>query len=266
VLPDAVQSFINAQADASPLRFDGLRAVFLNGTLKRSPETSHTDGLLSVSRALMERLGVRTDVLRLVDHTIPPGVQPDMREHGWPADDFPDLYRQFIEPAHIVVLASPIWLGDQSSMTRLAIERLYGWSGQTNAAGQWSYYGKVGGAIITGNEDGGKHCAAQMLYALSHIGFVIPPHVLDRRGRTGPVLPGRQPGRPQPLDDPQHGLRSLEHAPPRPDDHRGGRDPCVRQRHPRLEPVRPRAPQPGVPLTDGQPASRRPPIATARSA
>jgi multimeric flavodoxin WrbA len=175
VLPDAVQSFINAQADASPLRFDGLRAVFLNGTLKRSPETSHTEGLLSVSRALMERLGVRTDVLRLVDHTIPPGVQPDMREHGWPADDFPDLYRQFIEPAHIVVLASPIWLGDQSSMTRLAIERLYGWSGQTNAAGQWSYYGKVGGAIITGNEDGGKHCAAQMLYALSHIGFVIPP-------------------------------------------------------------------------------------------
>lgn len=175
MLPDAVQSFINAQADASPLRFDGLRAVFLNGTLKRSPETSHTDGLLSVSRALMERLGVRTDVLRLVDHTIPPGVQPDMREHGWPADDFPDLYRQFIEPAHIVVLASPIWLGDQSSMTRLAIERLYGWSGQTNAAGQWSYYGKVGGAIITGNEDGGKHCAAQMLYALSHIGFVIPP-------------------------------------------------------------------------------------------
>ncbi len=87
----------------------------------------------------------------------------------------PDLYRELIEPADIVVLATPIWLGDQSSMTRLVIERLYGWSGDLNGAGQWSYYGKVGGVLVTGNEDGGKHCAAQMLCALSHIGFTIPP-------------------------------------------------------------------------------------------
>lgn len=85
--------------------------------------------------------------------------------------------RDLIEPADIVVLASPIWLGDQSSMTRLMIERLYGWSGELNDAGQWSYYGKTGGVGITGNEDGAKHCAAQMLYALSHIGFTIPPQV-----------------------------------------------------------------------------------------
>jgi len=109
------------------------------------------------------------------DHTIPPGVYPDMRKQGWDVDDFPDLYRELIEPADIVVLATPIWLGDQSSMTRLVIERLYGCSGDLNGAGQWSYYGKVGGVLVTGNEDGGKHCAAQMLYALSHIGFTIPP-------------------------------------------------------------------------------------------
>jgi hypothetical protein len=35
-------------------------------------------------------------------------------------------------------------------------------------------YGEVG-VLVTGNEDGGKHCAAPMLYALSHIGFTIPP-------------------------------------------------------------------------------------------
>jgi multimeric flavodoxin WrbA len=74
-----------------------------------------------------------------------------------------------------VVLATPIWLGDQSSPTRLMIERLYGWSSDLNEHSQWSYYGKTGGALITGNEDGGKHCAAQMLYALQHIGFSIPP-------------------------------------------------------------------------------------------
>jgi multimeric flavodoxin WrbA len=85
------------------------------------------------------------------------------------------VYRRLVEPADIVVLAGPIWLGDNSSMTRLIIERLYGWSGDLNESGQWSYYGKVGGALITGNEDGGKHCNAQILYALQHIGLAIPP-------------------------------------------------------------------------------------------
>lgn len=174
-VPDSIRSFVKAQAASSEVDFSDLRAVFLNGTLKRSPEPSNTDGLIGISASIMEELGVTADVVRLVDHTIPPGVQPDMREHGWDVDDFPDIYRQYIEPADILVLASPIWLGDQSSLTRLAVERLYGWSGELNAAGQWSYYNKVGGAVITGNEDGGKHCAAQMLYALQHIGLVIPP-------------------------------------------------------------------------------------------
>jgi multimeric flavodoxin WrbA len=60
-------------------------------------------------------------------------------------------------------------------MTRLIIERLYAYSGELNDAGQWSYYGKVGAAITTGNEDGGKHVSAQVLYALQHIGLVVPP-------------------------------------------------------------------------------------------
>jgi multimeric flavodoxin WrbA len=175
MLPDSVQAFIDSEVAASTTDFSDLRAVFLNGTLKRSPDPSHTEGLIGISRRILEGVGARADVVRAVDHVIPPGVYPDMREHGWERDDFPALYRDLIEPADIVVLASPIWLGDQSSMTRLLVERLYGWSGELNAAGQWSYYGKVGGALITGNEDGGKHCAAQMLYALAHIGFTIPP-------------------------------------------------------------------------------------------
>lgn len=177
MLPTSVQRFIDAEIAANPTDYSDLRAVFLNGTLKPSPQISNTEGLIAISKHILDQLGVRTDVVRTVDHTIPPGVQPDMREHGWPDDEFPELYRTLIEPADIVVLATPIWLGDQSSVTRLTIERLYGWSGELNAAGQWSYYGKVGGVIITGNEDGGKHCAAQMLYALSHIGFTIPPQV-----------------------------------------------------------------------------------------
>lgn len=175
MLPESVQAFIDAEIAASTTDFSDLRAVYLNGTLKRSPAASHTEGLIALSEHILGGVGVRTDIIRAVDHVIPPGVQPDMREHGWERDDFPGLYGEFIEPADIVVLCSPIWLGDQSSMTRLFIERLYGWSGKLNADGQWAYYGKVGGALITGNEDGAKHCAAQMLYALSHLGFTIPP-------------------------------------------------------------------------------------------
>ena len=113
--------------------------------------------------------------IRTVDHEIPPGVWPDMREHGYDRDDFPAIYREAVVPADILIIAGPIWLGDQSSQTRMIIERLYAYSGEVNAAGQWSYYGKVGGVLTTGNEDGGKHVSAQVLYALQHIGLTVPP-------------------------------------------------------------------------------------------
>lgn len=190
MIPASIQDFIDhqvSQARGKGLRFDDLRAVYINGTLKPSPEISQTEGLINVSRRIMDGLGVRTDVVRLVDHVIPPGVQPDMRVYGAERDDFPEIFTTLIEPADIIILATPIWLGDQSSQTRLAIERLYGWSGVLNEAGQWAYYGRVGGVIITGNEDGGKHCSAQMLYALQHIGLLIPPQAdAYWNGEAGP--------------------------------------------------------------------------------
>src|SRR3954470_12166918 len=173
-IPASIQTFVDEQVDEAPTRYDDLRAVIFNGTLKRSPEPSQTDGLLAITRGIMERLGVQVDEVRTVDYEIPPGVWPDMTEHGYARDDFPALYASLVVPAHIVILAGPIWLGDQSSMTRKIIERLYAYSGDVNEAGQWSYYGKVGGAVTTGNEDGGKHVSAQILYALQHIGLTVP--------------------------------------------------------------------------------------------
>jgi multimeric flavodoxin WrbA len=186
-IPAPIQSFIDRQADAAPTDYSGLRAVVFNGTLKRSPETSHTDGLLAISTGLMERVGVRVDEIRTADHEIPPGVWPDMTEHGYERDDFPQMYRELVVPADIILIAGPIWLGDQSSLTRKAIERLYAYSGDVNDHGQWSYYGKVGGALTTGNEDGGKHVSAQVLYALQHIGLAIPPQAdAYWNGEAGP--------------------------------------------------------------------------------
>lgn len=167
--------------------FTGLRALFFNGTLKKSPETSNTDGLLQASVDLMRQHGVETEVIRTIDHDIATGVYPDMREYGWETDEWPKIYKK-VQAADILVLAGPIWLGDNSSQMKKVIERLYANSAELNDAGQYAYYGKVGGCIITGNEDGLKHCAMNVLYSLQHIGCTIPPQA--DAGWIGEVGPG----------------------------------------------------------------------------
>jgi multimeric flavodoxin WrbA len=168
--------------------FSGLKAVFFNGTLAKSPEPSHTQLLIDVSVGIMEKHGVEVEVIRTIDHPeIATGVYPDMTEHGWEKDEWPEIWQRVLA-ADIIVLAGPIWLGDNSSMTKKIIERLYAQSGQLNALGQWIFYGKVGGCLITGNEDGIKHCAMDVLYSLQHIGCVIPPQA--DAGWIGEAGPG----------------------------------------------------------------------------
>lgn len=167
--------------------FNGLRALFFNGTLTKSPGASHTDSLIKLSTAIMKKHGVDTEVIRVIDHDIATGVYPDMREHGWSKDDWPAIYKK-VEAADILVLAGPIWLGDNSSMTKKVIERLYACSSLLNEKGQYAYYGKVGGSLITGNEDGVKHCTMNTLYSLQHLGCVIPPQA--DAGWIGEVGPG----------------------------------------------------------------------------
>lgn len=154
--------------------FSDLKALFINCTLKPSPQLSHTQGLIDISRAILEKNGVTVDVLRAVDHDIAPGVWPDMTEHGWKKDDWPGVFEKVMD-ADILVITSPIWLGEKSSVCTRVIERLYACSSQLNAKGQYAYYGRVGGCLITGNEDGAKHCSMNILYSLQHLGYVIPP-------------------------------------------------------------------------------------------
>lgn len=168
--------------------FSGLKAVFFNGTLTKSPEPSHTDRLIKISQGIMEKHGVKTELIRTIDHpNIATGVWPDMREHGWPKDEWPDIFERVIG-ADILVLAGPIWLGDNSSQTKKVIERLYACSGILNKSGQYAFYGKVGGCLITGNEDGIKHCAMNVLYSLQHLGYTIPPQA--DAGWIGEAGPG----------------------------------------------------------------------------
>lgn len=122
----------------------------------------------------MEENGVKTEVIRPVDYHIPPGVYPDMSEHGFERDDWPEIQQKVLD-ADILIIGTPIWLGEKSSECTKVIERLYGYSGNQNDAGQYVYYGRTGGCIITGNEDGAKHCAMSIMYGLQHLGYVIPP-------------------------------------------------------------------------------------------
>ncbi len=167
--------------------YSGLRAMYINCTLKKSPDVSHTDGLVEASAAVMRKAGVEVEVLRAIDHDIATGVYPDMTEHGWASDEWPQIYER-VMASDILVLAGPIWLGDNSSVMKAVIERLYSGSGELNDAGQSRYYGRVGGCLITGNEDGIKHCAMNILYSLQHVGYTIPPQA--DAGWIGEAGPG----------------------------------------------------------------------------
>ncbi|NKB66145.1 MAG: flavodoxin family protein [Candidatus Latescibacteria bacterium] len=154
--------------------FSDLTAIFLNCTLKKSPELSHTQGLIDIAKAIMEKNGMTVDQLRPVDHQIATGVWPDMTEHGWDVDDWPAISER-VMAADILVIGTSIWLGEKTSVATQVIERLYATSHLLNEHGQYAYYGRVGGCLVTGNEDGAKHCAMNILYSLQHLGYMIPP-------------------------------------------------------------------------------------------
>lgn len=171
--------------------FADISVIFINCTLTKSPKSSHTETLIKKSQEIMDRQFVKTEIIRSIDYNIASGVYGDMREHGWEKDDWPDIYNKVMS-TDILVLAGPIWLGDNSSEMKKVIERLYGNSTMLNAFGQYAYYGKVGGCLITGNEDGLKHCAMNVLYSLQHIGYTIPPQA--DAGWVGEIGPGESYG------------------------------------------------------------------------
>lgn len=151
----------------------------------------------------MDKHGVKTESIRAIDHEIAFGVYPDMTEHGYERDDWPKIYEK-VKATNIVVLAGPIWLCDNSSVMRQVIERLYANSHILNEHGQYGDYGKVGGCLITGNEDGVKHCAMNVLYSLGHLGYTIPPQA--DAGWIGEAGPGLSYGDPKEDGSGHYGL------------------------------------------------------------
>lgn len=167
--------------------FSALSALYINCTLKSTGELSHTEGLMKKSIAIMKKHKVKVEMMRAVDFDIAPGVQHDMTKHGFEKDDWTKIFKKVMK-ADILILGTPIWLGEKSSVCSRVVERLYTESGKTNEFGQYIYYGKTGGCIITGNEDGIKHCGMNILYSLQHLGYAIPPQA--DAGWIGEAGPG----------------------------------------------------------------------------
>lgn len=167
--------------------FSDLKVLYINCTLKKSPKKSHTSTLMKVSQSILNKEKVKHEEIRFIDEDIATGIYPDMTEHGWKTDNWPKLFKK-VMAADILIVGTPIWLGDKSSQCAKLIERLYAMSGETNEKGQYIFYGKVGGCMVTGNEDGVKHCAMSVLYSLQHIGYSIPPQA--DCGWIGEIGPG----------------------------------------------------------------------------
>ncbi|AZB40978.1 flavodoxin family protein [Bacillus sp. FJAT-42376] len=148
-----------------------VKALVLNCSLKKGEEESNTEALIKKVTGIMQREGVYTEIVRVADYNVSFGISDDMGG----GDEWPEIFEK-IKEADIVIIGTPLWLGEKSSIATMVMERIYGGSSLTNEKGQSIYYNKVGGAVITGNEDGAKDAAKSILYGLAHMGFTIPPN------------------------------------------------------------------------------------------
>lgn len=153
--------------------FSDLKSLYINCSIKKDKTKSHTQLLMDKSAKIMQAQGVDVEHVYALDHPIAFGMIKDGKEDGQ-ADEWPIIQQKIID-ADILVIGTPIWLGVKSSVATQVIERMYAYSGDRNNKDQYLYYGKTGGCVITGNEDGIKHCAMDILYALQHIGYTVPP-------------------------------------------------------------------------------------------
>ncbi|MBW9091374.1 flavodoxin family protein [Rhizobium wenxiniae] len=151
-----------------------LKAVALNATLKSTGgEPSSTDRMLSLIRSAMEKDGVETEILRLADYDIKPGVTSDEGE----GDDWPVIRKKILD-ANILIIGTPIWLGQPSSVAKRALERMDAFLEETDDAGRMVSYGRVAAVAVVGNEDGAHHTSAEIYQALNDVGFTIAPNAV----------------------------------------------------------------------------------------
>ena len=160
-----------------------LKALFLNCTLKKSPETSNTEAFIKNAEQIFKELDVETESVRVVDYDIKLGVTSDEGN----GDQWP-LILQKVRQCDILIYATPIWRGDRGSVAKMVAERFDGvMSEDTAENGQYLTYNKVGGVMVDGNEDGAKKAISSICFDLSEHGFTVPVNAMTYYvGEAGP--------------------------------------------------------------------------------
>ena len=146
-----------------------MRALVLNCTLKPSPAESNTEALAKVVIEALEKQGVTIELVRVADYDVRPGVSSDEGD----GDQWPQLRTKVLQ-SEILVMASPTWLGQPSSVAKRVLERMDAMLSETDDQDRPVAYNRVAGVVVTGNEDGAHHVINEIAGALVDIGFTIP--------------------------------------------------------------------------------------------
>ena len=146
-----------------------LTALVLNCSLKPAPTKSSSEKLGEQVLSALSDHGVKGEQVRVIDQQVRFGVQVDEGDgDGWPA-----IRRKMLD-SDILVIATPIWLGQPSAVCKMVLERLDAELSETDDEGRMSTYGKVAALAVVGNEDGAHHVSAEVFQALGDVGFTIP--------------------------------------------------------------------------------------------
>ena len=146
-----------------------LTALALCCSLKPTTEGSST---MLLAQQVLDQLAqhdVTGSAVHVLDHDVKPGVTTDEGE----GDDWPGLRRQVLA-ADVLVLATPIWMGQPSSVAKRVLERLDAETAETDEEGRPTLFGKVAVVAVVGNEDGAHHVGAECYQALADVGYTIP--------------------------------------------------------------------------------------------
>jgi multimeric flavodoxin WrbA len=146
-----------------------VHALILTCTLKPSPAASNTEALAQVLSAALEQGGATCEMMRAVDLNLMPGVSSDEGE----GDEWPPIHEKLLA-AEILVLATPTWFGQPSSVVKRVLERMDAMLSETDDAGLPVAFNRVAGFVVTGNEDGAHHVIAELAQAVNDIGYTVP--------------------------------------------------------------------------------------------
>jgi multimeric flavodoxin WrbA len=160
-----------------------MKVLFLNCTLKKSPETSNTEAFIKNAAKIFKELDVESEIVRVVDHHVSFGVTSDEGNN----DEWP-LILEKVKQADMLVIATPLWRGDRGSVAKMVAERLDGVMSEGTAEnGQYLTYNKVAGVMVDGNEDGAKKAISSITFDLSEHGFTVPVNAMTYYvGEAGP--------------------------------------------------------------------------------